>query len=84
MARNIDDIIKDLKDWYEEDKEERCYFFCFGEKPDDVELHTNGKKSQITSCIATMASSEEEVFEVLRFSLQLARNARDLEKSESE
>lgn len=84
MAKTIEEIIKDLQDWYEEDKKERCFFFCFGEKPDDVELHTNGKKSKITSCIATMASAEEEVFDVLRFSLQLAKNARDFGKSESE
>lgn len=60
MAKTIEEILKDLQEWQEENQKERCVLLIAGYENEDISLKAQGNKANILTCVASaMADSDD-------------------------
>lgn len=82
MAKTLEEIIKELNEWADENSAERSVMLITGDEEEDIHVTQKGKKSEVVTCVASAMEYLPEVENLITKSLDIITEYRkDIQKN---
>lgn len=84
MAKTIEEIVKELNEWVNENSAERSVMLIAGDEEGNIHVTQMGKKREVATCVASVIESYPDVENLITKSLDIVKEYRkDKQKTEN-
>lgn len=72
MAKTIEEILKDLKEWQKENQKERSVLLIAGNEDKNFQVNIKGNKGEVLTCVASAIANSIETRKLIHSAVYLA------------
>lgn len=83
MAKTIEEILKELDEWVDENQAERSVMAIVGENKETTAVITRGRRVKVLTCMASAINGCPEIEEAMTIAMDIAKEHRK-EKQQKE
>ena len=83
MAKTIEEILKELDEWVDENQAERSVMAIVGENKETTAVITRGRRVKVLTCMASAINGCHEIEEAMTIAMDIAKEHRK-EKQQKE
>lgn len=71
MARELKEIIAELKEWQENNSEARSFVIIAGQEEDSIHISMNGSRRELIENVATEIIREKKFYDIISDAIKL-------------